>query len=62
MAQAMPALRDANAALNTLSAADIAEIRGMSRPSAPVRKVLDAVCVLKGIGPKSKLLDEAWRS
>ena len=38
-------------ALNTLTKNDISEVKGMKSPPPPVRLVMEAVCVLKGLKP-----------
>jgi dynein heavy chain len=51
LAEAMPALEAAMAALNTLTQKDISEVKAMKSPPQPVRLVMQAVCILKGIKP-----------
>ena len=51
LAEAMPVLNAAVAALNTLTPADIAVVKTMKSPPAGVRLVCEALCVLKGIKP-----------
>ncbi|XP_017762251.1 PREDICTED: dynein heavy chain 12, axonemal-like [Eufriesea mexicana] len=51
LAEALPALEDALAALNTLKPADIAVVRTMRSPPAGVKLVMAAVCVMLGIPP-----------
>ncbi len=51
LAEAMPALNSALKALDTLSQKDITEIKSMKNPPAPVKLVLTAVCVMKGVEP-----------
>ncbi|XP_053982803.1 dynein axonemal heavy chain 7 [Hylaeus volcanicus] len=51
LAEALPALEDAIAALNTLKPADIAVVRTMRSPPAGVRLVMAAVCVMLDIPP-----------
>ncbi|XP_026673034.1 dynein heavy chain 7, axonemal [Ceratina calcarata] len=51
LAEALPALEDALAALNTLKPADITVVRTMRQPPAGVRLVMAAVCVMLGIPP-----------
>jgi len=65
--EAMPALNEALKALDTLSAKEIAEIKAMKCPPAPVRIVLSAVCVLRQIKPvrvkdpeSGKMIDDYW--
>ncbi|XP_043264608.1 dynein axonemal heavy chain 7 [Colletes gigas] len=58
LAEALPALEDAIAALNTLKPADIAVVRTMRSPPAGVRLVMAAVCVMLDI-PPAKIEDPA---
>nr|XP_012154186.1 PREDICTED: dynein heavy chain 12, axonemal isoform X1 [Megachile rotundata] len=51
LAEALPALEEAIAALNTLKPADIAVVRTMRSPPAGVKLVMAAVCVMLGIPP-----------
>ncbi|XP_076648749.1 dynein heavy chain at 62B [Halictus rubicundus] len=51
LAEAMPALEEAIAALNTLKPADITVVRTMRSPPAGVRLVMAAVCVMLDIPP-----------
>ncbi|EFJ49499.1 flagellar inner dynein arm heavy chain 11 [Volvox carteri f. nagariensis] len=51
LAQAMPAYNAAIKALNTLTKNDISEVKGMKAPPMPVRLVMQAVCLLKGLQP-----------
>ncbi|GFR40055.1 hypothetical protein Agub_g593 [Astrephomene gubernaculifera] len=51
LAQAMPAYNAAIKALNTLTKNDISEVKGMKAPPMPVRLVMQAVCMLKGLQP-----------
>lgn len=45
--EAMPILNRANAALNTLTPADIAVVKTMKNPPAGVKLVMESVCILK---------------
>ena len=47
LAEAMPVLNAAVAALNTLTPADIAVVKTMKSPPAGIRLVCEALCVLK---------------
>lgn len=49
---AMPLLESALAALNTLSKADITEMRAMKNPPQPVKRTMEAVCQLLGVKSK----------
>nr|XP_033342927.1 dynein heavy chain 12, axonemal isoform X1 [Megalopta genalis]XP_033342928.1 dynein heavy chain 12, axonemal isoform X2 [Megalopta genalis] len=51
LAEAMPALEEAIAALNTLKPADITVLRTMKSPPAGVKLVMAAVCVMLDIPP-----------
>merc|ERR1719324_1419034 len=64
--EAMPALQEALAALDTLTAKDIGEIKAMKNPPGPVKLVLQGVCYLKGIKPArvkdadGKMVEDYW--
>jgi len=67
LAEAMPALNNALAALDTLTAKDIGEIKAMGNPPAPVKLVLHAVCIMKGVKParvkdndSGKMVEDFW--
>uniref|UniRef100_A0A7S2LWX2 Uncharacterized protein n=1 Tax=Zooxanthella nutricula TaxID=1333877 RepID=A0A7S2LWX2_9DINO len=66
LAEAMPALQNALAALDTLTAKDIGEIKAMGNPPGPVKLVLHAVCIMKGIKPArvkddtGKMVEDWW--
>ncbi|KIY97683.1 Dynein heavy chain 3, axonemal [Monoraphidium neglectum] len=68
LAVAMPLLESALAALNTLTKADITEVKSMKNPPAPVKVVMEAVCQMLGVKPKkmndpsdpTKKLDDYW--
>jgi len=51
LAEAMPVLNAAIAALNTLTPADVAVVKTMKSPPAGIRLVCEALCVIKGIKP-----------
>ena len=51
LAEAIPILNSALAALNTLSPADITVVKTMKNPPAGVKLVMEAVCILKGEKP-----------
>ena len=51
LASAMPLLEAANAALDTLSPAEISELRAMKAPPKGVKLVCEALCVMKRIAP-----------
>ncbi|KAK3752205.1 hypothetical protein QZH41_008046 [Actinostola sp. cb2023] len=58
LAEAIPALEAALAALNTLKPADITIVKSMTNPPAGVKLVMSAVCVMKDIKP-DKVVDPA---
>uniref|UniRef100_A0A672V2K0 Dynein axonemal heavy chain 7 n=1 Tax=Strigops habroptila TaxID=2489341 RepID=A0A672V2K0_STRHB len=49
LAQAMPFLENALAALDTLTAQDITVVKSMKSPPSGVKLVMEAICILKGI-------------
>jgi dynein heavy chain len=51
LAEAIPALESALAALDTLKPADITVIKSMKSPPAGVKLVMEAVCVMKDVKP-----------
>nr|XP_061802869.1 dynein axonemal heavy chain 12-like [Nerophis lumbriciformis] len=51
LAEAIPALEEAIAALNTLKPADITVVKSMKNPPAGVKLVMSAICVMKGMPP-----------
>ncbi|XP_012251165.2 dynein axonemal heavy chain 7-like isoform X2 [Athalia rosae] len=66
--EAMPILNRANAALNTLTPADIAVVKTMKNPPAGVKLVMESVCILKDVkpervqGPDGKMFDDYWKA
>lgn len=52
MEAAMPLVMQAQAALNTLTAADITIVKTMKNPPIGVKVVMEAVCILKDLPPK----------
>jgi len=66
LAEAMPALEEALGALDTLTAKDIGEMKAMKDPPAPIKLVLQGVCILKGVKPArvkddtGKMVDDYW--
>ena len=46
LGQALPALRKAQEALNTIKSADIIELKHAQKPPEPIKRVLHAVCVM----------------
>lgn len=51
LAEAIPALESALAALNTLKPADITIVKTMKNPPAGIKLVMSAVCVMRDIKP-----------
>ncbi|KAJ3108806.1 Dynein heavy chain 7, axonemal [Phlyctochytrium bullatum] len=51
LAEAIPALESALAALDTLKAADITVLKSMKSPPPGVKLVMEAVCIMKDIKP-----------
>ncbi|XP_073915702.1 dynein axonemal heavy chain 3 isoform X2 [Castor canadensis] len=54
LAEAMPALEAALAALDTLNPADISLVKAMQNPPGPVKLVMESICVMKGLKPERK--------
>jgi dynein heavy chain len=51
LAEAIPALNSAIAALDTLKQADITNLKSMKSPPAAVKLVMEAVCIMKEVKP-----------
>ncbi|XP_050489875.1 dynein axonemal heavy chain 7-like isoform X6 [Bombus huntii] len=68
LAEAMPILKRAQSALDTLTATDIAVIRTMKKPPQGVRLIVESVCVLKQIKPErvqqpdGTFIEDYWRA
>ncbi|XP_042293782.1 dynein axonemal heavy chain 3 [Sceloporus undulatus] len=70
LAEAMPALEAALAALDTLNPADISLVKSMQNPPGPVKLVMESICVMKGIKPErkpdpsgsGKMIEDYWGS
>ncbi|XP_076618005.1 dynein axonemal heavy chain 7 isoform X2 [Colletes latitarsis] len=68
LAEAMPILKRAQAALDTLTTADIAVIRAMKQPPYGVKLIVESVCVLKQIKPErvqqpdGTFMEDYWRA
>ncbi|CAG2053712.1 unnamed protein product, partial [Timema podura] len=58
LAQAIPILEDAIAALNTLKPTDITLVKSMKNPPDAIKLVMAAVCVMKDVKP-DRILDAA---
>ncbi|NXW28891.1 DYH3 protein, partial [Phaetusa simplex] len=54
LAEAMPALQAALAALDTLNPSDISLVKSMQNPPGPVKLVMESICVMKGTKPERK--------
>lgn len=54
LAVALPALQSALLALNTLKPSDITLVKSLTNPPAPVKLVMEAVCIMKRIKPERK--------
>lgn len=68
LAEAIPILESALAALNTLTPSDITIVKSMKSPPPGVRLVMEAVCILKGIKPDrvndpatGKKMEDFWK-
>ena len=68
LAEAIPILEAALAALNTLTPSDITIVKSMKSPPPGVRLVMEAICILKGIKPErvndpatGKKMDDFWK-
>ncbi|KAK2577836.1 hypothetical protein KPH14_001102, partial [Odynerus spinipes] len=68
LAEAMPILLRAQAALNTLTLADIAVVKVMKQPPYAVKLIVESVCVLKEIKPErtqlkdGTVIEDYWKS
>ncbi|KAM6934818.1 dynein axonemal heavy chain 7 [Xenentodon cancila] len=68
LAEAMPVLESALAALNTLTTQDITVVKSMKSPPTAVKLVMEAICILKGVKPdrvpdpsgSGKKLEDYW--
>ncbi|KAK9527005.1 hypothetical protein VZT92_015671 [Zoarces viviparus] len=68
LAEAMPALESALAALNTLKPQDITVVKSMQNPPGLVKLVMESVCIMKGIKPErqpdpsgsGKMVEDFW--
>uniref|UniRef100_A0A674GZT8 Dynein axonemal heavy chain 3 n=1 Tax=Taeniopygia guttata TaxID=59729 RepID=A0A674GZT8_TAEGU len=54
LAEALPALEAAEAALNTLNPSDITLVKSMQNPPAPVKLVMESICIMRSIKPERK--------
>ncbi|XP_049773091.1 dynein axonemal heavy chain 7 [Schistocerca cancellata] len=66
LAEAMPILEAALAALNTLTAADITIVKTMKSPPKGVKLVMEAICILKDVkpdrirDPSGRMIEDYW--
>ncbi|KAH6558350.1 hypothetical protein KP509_1Z068500 [Ceratopteris richardii] len=68
LAVAMPMLESALSALDTLTKSDITEVKAMKNPPGPVKLVMEACCIMKGIKCRripdpnnpGKKIDDYW--
>lgn len=66
LAEAIPALNAAIQALNTLKPSDITLVKSMKNPPAPVKLVMESICVMQGLKPErkndgtGKMVDDYW--
>lgn len=64
--EAIPALNSALKALQTLRPEDITYLKTMKAPKDPIKMVMEAVCVLRGVRPdrgrdrEGKLIEDFW--
>uniref|UniRef100_A0A8D2QAY1 Dynein axonemal heavy chain 3 n=1 Tax=Zonotrichia albicollis TaxID=44394 RepID=A0A8D2QAY1_ZONAL len=54
LAEAMPALEAAEAALNTLNPSDITLVKSMTNPPGPVKLVMESICVMRAVKAERK--------
>ncbi|NXU08026.1 DYH3 protein, partial [Pardalotus punctatus] len=68
LAEALPALEAAEAALNTLNPSDITLVKSMQNPPGPVKLVMESICIMRSIKPErkpdpsgsGKMLEDFW--
>ena len=56
----MPLLRAAQESLKSLNKNDISEVRSMKRPPEGVVYVIEAICIVKGLGTSTKGKVDYW--
>ena len=54
LAEAIPALEAAIAALNTLKPSDITLVKSMKNPPSVIKLVMEAVCIMRAMKPERK--------
>ncbi|CAB0039603.1 unnamed protein product [Trichogramma brassicae] len=68
LAEAMPILNEAQAALNTLTQSDIAVVKAMKNPPAGVKLVMESICILKEVKPEriqqpdGRIMEDYWKA
>ncbi|XP_045470082.1 dynein axonemal heavy chain 7 [Harmonia axyridis] len=67
LAEAMPILNSALAALNTLTPADISVVKTMKNPPKGIKLVMEAICIIKDVKPEKVplpsglgMMDDYW--
>jgi dynein heavy chain len=61
LAEAIPALKAAEDAVNCITKGDIAVLKGFSKPPAAVGLVTSVVCMMMGVAPVSKMNTETQK-
>lgn len=67
LAEAMPILKAALAALDTITSSDISNVKAMKQPPQPVKLVMESICVMKGVKPdkvndsSGKKVEDYWK-
>ncbi|NXA07095.1 DYH3 protein, partial [Sapayoa aenigma] len=54
LAEALPALAAAQAALDTLNPSDISLVKSMQNPPGPVKLVMESICIMRATKPERK--------
>ncbi|XP_071813132.1 dynein axonemal heavy chain 3-like isoform X2 [Apostichopus japonicus] len=70
LAEAIPALEMALAALNTLKPSDISMVKSMKNPPGGVKLVMESICIMRGVKPErkpdpsgsGKMIEDYWGS
>ncbi|RKO97032.1 hypothetical protein CAUPRSCDRAFT_11277 [Caulochytrium protostelioides] len=65
LAEALPALEEAMSALDILKPQDISLVKSMKNPPFPVKLVMEAICIMRGIKParvkvNGKMVEDFW--
>ncbi|CAH0561300.1 unnamed protein product [Brassicogethes aeneus] len=68
LAEAMPILNEALAALDTLKPSDITMVKAMKNPPSAVKLVMEAVCIIKSVKPDrvpdvstGRMMNDYWK-